>query len=93
MDWEDYDSLEDFLEDYDLREFSGSEQVEIIDHFDIELEPDDTFEIEEDAELDVEDDIAEEWAPGERFDIEYWESIAEAYDGYENDYAEFEKKS
>jgi hypothetical protein len=90
VDWEDYDSLADFLEDYDAREFSDTEWAEVIEHFDIELEPD-TFEVTEDIDIDI--DIADEWEPGDELSIDDWEDIAGEYENHENDFAEFEKGS
>jgi hypothetical protein len=91
--WESYDSIEDFLEDYDPRD----EWPEVLEYFDVQLEEVD-FDADSDEltydEIDFEEVVAtDEWQPGEDYDIEFWEEIYDDYEYYENDYDQFEKFS
>jgi hypothetical protein len=87
--WETYESLSEFLEDYDPRD----EWPEVLDYFEVELEEPEPFDILEDIDVDADVDAGEVWEPGEVFDIGEWEEIAEQYEDYANDFAMFENDS
>ena len=90
VDYIDYDSIDEYLEDHDGQEYSDKDWGELLDWFGEALEepePDDYSEYDEAYEP------SSEYDPTEDYDIDYWEQISEEYEGYDQEFAEYEKFS
>jgi len=89
-DVDDYESLDEYLEEHDSREFSPDEWIELLEHFEQPLEGEDGDEAADyDSPGDYEDlgEYAEDFDPEQDYPSEFWEDIADYYEDFDDDSA------
>jgi hypothetical protein len=80
---EDFETLDEYLLEHDATEISDERWDELVEHYEVELE---------DIDVDIDPAASELWEPGEEFDIDFWEDLADE-DYPDNDFEEFERDS